>query len=43
VDLAGAGDVARSGRVPGLRQRKISAMEIKAMRDDVSQAKENTR
>jgi hypothetical protein len=40
VNLADAGDIARSGRVPALRRRKRPAMEMKAMRDDVSQAKE---
>jgi hypothetical protein len=40
VNLADAGDVARSGQVPALRPRKRPAMEMKAMRDDLSQAKE---
>jgi hypothetical protein len=40
VNLADAGDIARSGRVPALPRRKRPAMEMKAMRDDVSQAKE---
>jgi len=43
VNLADAGDVARSGQVPALFQRKRPAMEMKAMRDDVSKLRRNTR